>query len=127
MCIRDSTKLKYQQDADEAVQQESGNDNLTEVAANNELLTLALRYKLPDASESTRFEVTLANADTQFDDASTDFRFAASVASFGMILRNSRFRGTATLNSVEEIALDALGDDKKGYRSEFLDLVHRAR
>ena len=121
------TKLKYQQDADEAVQEESGNENLTEAAANNELLTLALRYKLPDANESTRFEVTLANADTQFDDASTDFRFAASVASFGMILRDSRFRGTATLNSVEEIALDALGDDKKGYRSEFLDLVHRAR
>ena len=44
-----------------------------------------------------------------------------------MLLRDSEHKGSATLAAVEEIAGAALGDDPKGYRSEFVDLVRRAR
>lgn len=62
-----------------------------------------------------------------FAKASTDFRFAASVASFGMILRHSPHRGNATLDAVAEIAQSSLGVDKSGYRSEFVGLVRSAK
>jgi len=48
------------------------------------------------------------------------------VAAFGMILRDSRHAGTATLGMVSEIAGDSLGSDEGGLRAEFLDLVRRA-
>ena len=59
--------------------------------------------------------------------ASVDFRFAAAVASFGMILRDSPYKGTATMDSVLSMAEDGIGSDKFGYRREFLQLVQRAR
>ena len=62
-----------------------------------------------------------------FSQASTDFRWAASVASFGMILRNSPHRGNTTLDAVAEIAQSAMGADKSGYRSEFVNLVQSAK
>jgi Ca-activated chloride channel family protein len=62
----------------------------------------------------------------KFGQASTDFRFAASVAMFGLVLRDSQYRGNATLAAVEEIATSSLGSDTRGYRSEFVDLVRKA-
>ncbi len=56
-----------------------------------------------------------------FAKASGDFRFAASVASFGTILRHS------PLDAVAEIAQSSLGVDKSGYRSEFVGLVRSAK
>lgn len=61
-----------------------------------------------------------------FDAAPADFRFAAAVAAFGMILRESDHKGTATLPLVAEIAGSAMGRDPGGYRAEFLDLVRKA-
>jgi len=56
---------------------------------------------------------------------SDDFRFAASVAAFGMVLRNSEHKGNANGASVVEMARSALGNDAGGYRSEFVGLVER--
>ena len=86
-----------------------------------------MRYKLPDEDESTRIEFALQDSQRPFDEASTDFRFAASVAGFGMLLRGSQHRGTATIPMIEEIASGALGEDASGYRAEFLDLVRQCR
>ncbi|HED65151.1 MAG TPA: DUF3520 domain-containing protein, partial [Planctomycetes bacterium] len=58
--------------------------------------------------------------------ASEDLRFAASVAAFGMLLRGSRFAGSATLEDVMSWTARSLGADPFGYRAEFLDLVDRA-
>ena len=93
----------------------------------NELLTIKLRYKQPDADKSSLIEMPLTDEGRAFAKASTDFRFAASVASFGMILRHSPHRGNATLDAVAEIAQSSLGVDKSGYRSEFVGLVRSAK
>ena len=94
--------------------------------ASRELLTVKLRWKRPDADASTGLEVALADRGPAFDAASADLRFAAAVAAFGMILRESGERGDATLPFVAKIAGGALGGDEGGYRAEFLDLVRRA-
>ena len=101
--------------------------NLTKEAHSGELLTLRLRYKEPDGNASKLLEFTARDGGLRFGRASVDFRFAASVAAFGMVLRNSPHRGQATLPAVEEYAAGALGSDKNGYRAEFLDLVRKAR
>jgi Ca-activated chloride channel family protein len=91
-----------------------------------ELLTVKLRFKQPEGSASVLREVPLADRGGEFAAASADFRFAAAVAGFGMILRGSEFRGSATLPWVARTAAAALGDDRGGWRTEFLDLVRRA-
>ena len=56
-----------------------------------------------------------------------DFQFAAAVAAFGMLLRNSEHKGDATLDAVEEIARASRGKDQHGYRAEFLELIARTK
>ena len=68
-----------------------------------------------------------ALASRRYGKASTDFRFAAAVAAFGMILRDSPYRSTATLDGVLQLGEDGRGPDREGYRSEFLKLVRQAR
>jgi Ca-activated chloride channel family protein len=94
--------------------------------ANRELLTVKLRWKKPEGDTSTLLEVPLAEQGAAFDAAPADLRFAAAVAAFGMILRDSEHKGTATLALVAEVAGSALGRDQGGYRAEFLDLVRKA-
>lgn len=91
-----------------------------------ELLTLKLRFKRPDADQSVLRDYPLSDHGGKFGQASVDFRFASSVAMFGLVLRDSQFRGSATLAAVEEIASSSLGEDRRGYRSEFVDLVRKA-
>lgn len=57
---------------------------------------------------------------------SPDFRFASAVAAFGLLLRDSEYKGSATWPAVREWAKSALGHDRRGYRADFLDLVNRA-
>jgi Ca-activated chloride channel family protein len=97
------------------------------VPANGELLTLKLRYKEPEGETSKLLEYPLKDRGHSFHSASPDLQFAAAVASFGMILRNSQHRGSATLEGVAEIASGALGKDEGGYRAEFVDLVRKAQ
>ena len=92
----------------------------------SELLTVKVRYKEPDGSVSQRLEFPLTDRGTTWADASDDFKFAASVAGFGMILRESPYKGTATLAAVAEWAQQGLGSDAGGQRNEFLGLVKRA-
>lgn len=92
-----------------------------------ELLTVKLRYKQPDGSQSKLLEVALTDSGRRYSEASVDFRFASAVAAFGMILRDSPYRGTATLAAVLELAQEGLGPDREGYRGEFLKLVRQAQ
>lgn len=98
---------------------------LSEQANSGELLTLALRYKQPDANESREIEFTLPSECESFSAASSEFKFAASVAAFGMILRGSEYRGAATPQWVQQVASESIGNDPAGYRAEFIDLVRR--
>jgi Ca-activated chloride channel family protein len=96
------------------------------VAQELESLVVKLRWKEPEGETSTLREVPFIDANLAFDAADPDFRFAASVAAFGMVLRDSEHRGTASLALVREIASGALADDPSGWRAEFLGLVDRA-
>jgi Ca-activated chloride channel family protein len=127
-------ELKYQKKAGEQAgagaggkeAEEQGSGGAGEKEFSKELLTLKLRYKKPDGDVSKKIEYPLSEKGTQFRAASADFRFAASVAAFGMILRDSPYRGAINMSGVGEIAASSLGEDVKGYRAEFLDLVRRA-
>ena len=62
----------------------------------------------------------------RFDSASENLRFASSVAGFGMLLRDSRYKGNANFSQIREIADSANGNDLQGYRREFAELVNSA-
>jgi Ca-activated chloride channel family protein len=86
----------------------------------DELGHVKLRYKLPTGSTSVPFDVVVAN---RVREASADFRFAQAVAAFGLILRNSEHRGSASSEMVLALARGALGPDQHGYRREFIEIV----
>ena len=96
-------------------------------AHRGEMMTVKLRYKPPDGEASKRIEMPVPDQDVKFSKASEDFRFAAAIAAFGMILRDSKYKGSYTLAAVEELASSSLGADKHGYRKEFLQIVGKAR
>jgi len=99
----------------------------TKGGVSNELLTLKLRYKEPDGKKSKLIKMPVKETPKNFAKASEDFRFAASVASFGMILRDSPHKGTTSFHSVLEWAQAAKGKDRDGYRGEFVELVRKAQ
>ncbi len=108
--------LKYQQAADLSEQSDSG-----------EMLTLKLRYKPPTGDTSTLLQFPVSDSGKPFEQTDQDFQFAASVAAFGMLLRDSRYKGEANYDMVEEIAASAADGDRTGYREEFLSLVEKAQ
>ena len=93
----------------------------------DELLTLKIRYKEPGAAQSRRLEFPLVDRGGRFADASDDFKFAAAVAGFGLLLRDSPHQGAATFALVQQWAEAGLAQDAGGYRAEFVDLVRRAQ
>jgi hypothetical protein len=92
----------------------------------NEMLTVKLRYKKPDGDKSELIERAVIDDGRRFADASPDFKFAAAVAEFGMLLRDSEFKGNGTLGAVLEWAQEGKGIDPNGYRAGFLELVRKA-
>lgn len=91
----------------------------------NELATIKVRYKKPDGNKSTLLAQTV-NFSTA-ENPSTDTQFASSVAMFGMLLRDSEYKGTATYDKTFAMARDSVGNDPHGYRSEFVRLVRKAQ
>ena len=94
--------------------------------SDEELLFVKARYKEPDGNESRLLSFALRNKSENVM-LSDNFRFAAAVAGFGMLLRNSAYKGTADYASVRAQALQALGNDREGYRKEFISLVDKAQ
>jgi Ca-activated chloride channel family protein len=92
-------------------------------AARGELLTLKLRYQRPEGSASRLIETVVRDNERGDSRVSPDFQFAAAVAEFGMLLRNSEFKGTSNARQVLELAREGLGEDRFGYRAEFVQLV----
>ena len=92
----------------------------------NDVLTVKLRYKQPQGSRSQLLAQPLVGAPVAIGQASPDFRFAAAVAQFGMLLRQSEQRGTATWAATEQLADGARGPDADGYRAELVRLVRLA-
>ncbi len=97
------------------------------VNGGKELLTLKLRYKKPDGKTSKLSEFAVADNGKRLSEASTDLKFAAAVASFGMLLKDSEHKGNMNFSSVLKLAEESKGKDLEGYRSEFITLVKKAK
>ncbi len=113
-------------------------NSLTPAAASGELMTVKLRYKEPDEDVSKLIEVPVVDSGAAFEASSDDFAFAASVASFGMLLRQSSYskiHGSTPADAIDlfdydfvrEVAANSRGADPFGYRAEFLQLVEKAQ
>ena len=98
-------------------------------AASGEYAFVKIRYKLPESDTSTLISqaVTAANEHERIDQAPQDVRFAAAVAGFGQLLRGSPYTGKFDYDQVIELARGARGEDRFGYRSQFLLLVRLAQ
>jgi Ca-activated chloride channel family protein len=99
----------------------------SEMANSNEMMTVKLRYKEPNADQSKLISVSLADSKGKLDSASENFRFSSAVAAFGMLLRDSKYKENASYNKVLELARNSTGADPQGYRSEFVQLVETAQ
>jgi Ca-activated chloride channel family protein len=92
-----------------------------------ELLTAKIRYKLPNENVSSLLSFPIGKTSVRRAGTETvDFRFAASVAGFGMLLRDSPHKGNATYTSVINLAQGAIGKDESGYRKSFVEMVKKA-
>ena len=94
-----------------------------------EFAFLKIRYKLPDAQSSTLVSqpVTIDDHHETVNSAPRDVRFAAAVAAFGELLRGGRYTGEFGYDDVIGLAQGARGEDRFGYRSEFIRLVQMAQ
>jgi Ca-activated chloride channel family protein len=88
-----------------------------------ELLTIKLRYKKPDEDVSKLIVHPLVDDNTPLAKTTDNFRWSASVASFGMLLRESEYANHFTYDQVVQMAQGAKGEDTEGYRIEFINLV----
>ncbi len=114
--IKDVDPLKYQ-----TVQ-------LTDTATQSQdLLTVKLRYKKPDEDKSILMEKPVKYKLVPDAQLSENFRFSAAVAEYGLLLKDSEYKGTADWKQVIELARSSQGIDKEGYRKEFMTLAELAR
>lgn len=122
--------LKYSSTSEAANQPANQTANqVASAGASDELLTLKIRYKRPDGDRSDKLEVPLRNESKEFQQSSSDFQFAASVAGFGMLLRDSKNKGDLTFDQVISIAernvrIKGQADE---YRLEMLELLKKAK
>ncbi len=138
--------MRYQQSPTDTQPEPETQNRIINDEHANELLAVNIRYKAPDAPKeqgtSKLLVFPVQDRDRTFDQASSDFKFAAAVASFGMILRDSPHVGNANLALVETWAKQGLtpttspianhenaarvSADQPNDRAEFITLVQHA-
>ena len=92
----------------------------------DEFLVLKMRYKEPDEDISKYMDTLMTSANIK-SEMSQNMGFASAVAEFGMLLRDSKFKADSSYDSVLTRAQANIGEDKFGYRGEFLEIVERAK
>ncbi|MCE6987631.1 VWA domain-containing protein [Dyadobacter sp. CY323] len=113
--LRQADALKYQKNT----ASHSGNSD--------EMLTVKVRYKNPGSEKSVLFDLPVKNSSVALSACSENLRFASAVAEFGLLLRNSEFKGNASYPNSVARAKGAFGKDEEGYRSEFVRLIKTAQ
>src|SRR5688500_14743786 len=91
-----------------------------------ELMTVKFRYKKTDDDVSKLIVHTLSDNAVSFSKTSCDFQWSASVAAFGMLLRDSDYIKDFSYDEVVQLAQQSKGEDKEGYRIEFINMVKSA-
>lgn len=110
--VKDIDPLKYQ------------TNNTTETSDSDELLTVKFRYKEPDGNKSKLITQVVQN---EIRNSSNNLDWSMAVAGFGMLLRDSEYKGDLTYVDVLRMAKSAKGEDAFGYRNEFIELVDLAK
>lgn len=108
--------LKYQKPAEDKF-----------VNTSSEIMTIKFRYKEPDSDVSKLEAVTVDDKPLNADKTSDDFRFAAAVAEYGMLLRDSQFKQNSKFDQLINMAKSAKGKDDDGYRAEFIRLAESTK
>ena len=108
----ETEELRYQQHTVKA-----------EAYASDEILTLKFRYKKPDEETSRLIVHPLVDDRVPIGLSSDNFRWSAAVAAWGMILRDSEYKGDADIKMVRRLAEGSTGPDLEGYRKDFLDMI----
>jgi Ca-activated chloride channel family protein len=107
-------KLKYQE------------TKVASGAKSDELLTIKFRYKPIHGDSSKLITQVVEGRKQSFNNSSPEFRFSAAVAGFGMLLRDSEFKGTANYEIIHNMAEEAITDKSDNYKTEFLTLLEKA-
>jgi Ca-activated chloride channel homolog len=97
-----------------------------DMTASSELVTVKLRHKKPEGDVSELTERSFTDNGSKFENAAPDLKFAAAVAEFGMLLRDSQFKGKGTFGAVIEWAQEGKGPDRAGYRAGFIEMARKA-
>jgi Ca-activated chloride channel family protein len=114
--LKDIDELRYQKNEPEQI-----------TGSGNELMMVKLRYKQPDGLTSKLIENPIKDKEIRINERSDNFKFSAAVAGFGMLLRDSEFKGELTYEDIVALAKTSMGEDKEGYRAEFIKLVRSAQ
>jgi Ca-activated chloride channel homolog len=120
-------KCDYLKSVDKLKYQENEKQDIYAGLESKEIVTVKLRYKSPESKKSMLMEKAVMDQGIEFEKTSENFKLAAAVAEFGLILRDSEFKGEANYDQVIEIAKKAKGQDEEGYRAEFIKLVKLAK
>jgi Ca-activated chloride channel family protein len=112
--------LKYQSPS-------SATTTTTDSKASAETVTVKLRHKKPDGDVSELTERSFTDNGSKFENAAPDLKFAAAVAEFGMLLRDSQYKGKGTFGAVIEWAQEGKGRDTAGYRAGFIEMARKAQ
>lgn len=91
-----------------------------------DMLTLEIRYKLPESEENKVMTRGVIDVGRDFEDADPDFKFAAAVAAWGMLLREGERSRFCTIDDVLDWAKEGMAGDEEGYRAEFLEVAERS-
>lgn len=91
------------------------------------LLSVKLRLTTPTHGGFTSVERVVRDDASAFAAAPEDLKFAAAVAEFGMILRDSEYKGNGTFENVMQWAVEGKGTDRGGARADFIELVRKAQ
>jgi Ca-activated chloride channel homolog len=113
-------ELKYQQNT---VDRSSPSNEYQ----SNELMLVKLRYKNPNETTSKLISQPIVDRAVRLENASANFRFSAAVAGFGMLLRDSEYKGSIDFDTILRLANQSKGEDKEGYRAEFIRLVENSK
>ena len=91
-------------------------------ARRDEVMTVKVRYKAPDGIVSSLTSAIVRSQSVEL----SSLNFAAAVAEFGMVLRDSPFKGSSSFAGARLLATRFKGDDRHGHRAEFIRLIDTA-
>lgn len=93
----------------------------------NEMATIKFRYKKPDGNNSIDDSITIIKPKSKATETSASFKLAAGISQFGMMLRDSEFKGSSTAENTVALIREGKGKDEEGYAGELIRLIESAK